>query len=389
MKVFKGLTALMTALLLCLWLSSCAAMGAEDDADGRTFLAVIVEIKRDNVTVRADGDGAEDLLSFSTEDLDRIYYRTGSYVRLTCAEPLTGSGDREIDVVSWEAVTDLRDRAFTGTWLDEEKAQSRGRDSTDDLVILEIYADCFIAENVYPMPYLYKINGALDETWCVGDQVSCTYGQIRMDGARYVEGDLIAIGVSTLRLDPGAVYKPVICLYPTEETQVRVELATDGALTCTYPAYDGGWTVTAFPDGTLRDAKGQTYSYLYWEGETGARWDMSSGFCVRGGDTAAFLETALERLGLNRREANEFIVYWLPQMERNPYNIITFQTDAYTEAARLSVTPEPDTLIRVFMVWQASDSPVKLPEQELGAPEREGFTVVEWGGSEAGQAAAR
>ena len=96
---------------------------------------------------------------------------------------------------------------------------------------------------------------------------------------------------------------------------------------------------------------------------------------------AKFLEEALEKLGLNRREANEFIVYWLPRMEQNPYNIIAFQTDVYTEAARLEVNPKPDTLIRVFMAWQKSDDYVELEEQELWAPERKGFTVVEWGGT--------
>ena len=47
------------------------------------------------------------------------------------------------------------------------------------------------------------------------------------------------------------------------------------------------------------------------------QYDLSKGFCVKGEDTAAFLEGALEQLGLTRREANEFIVYWLPLMEQN------------------------------------------------------------------------
>ena len=124
------------------------------------------------------------------------------------------------------------------------------------------------------------------------------------------------------------------------------------------------------------------HNYLYWEGETYAQYDLSKGFCVKGEDTAAFLEDALDKLGLTRREANEFIVYWLPLMEQNPYNIISFQTDIYTDAAQLNVNPAPDTLIRVFMAWQASETAVDLPEQELTAPERNGFTVVEWGGTE-------
>jgi len=176
--------------------------------------------------------------------------------------------------------------------------------------------------------------------------------------------------------------KPVIYLYPEEETEVSVELDYDGELTCVYPAYEDGWFVTASPDGTLTDAGGQTYNYLYWEGLTHTAYDLSRGFCVAGEDTAEFLETALADLGLTRREANEFIVYWLPLMEENPYNLITFQSERYTESAVLTVDPAPDTTIRVFMVWKGLDAPVEIAPQELTAPERVGFTLVEWGGSE-------
>lgn len=176
--------------------------------------------------------------------------------------------------------------------------------------------------------------------------------------------------------------KPVIYLYPEEERSVTVELAVDGALTCTYPACENGWAVTAAPDGTLTDAAGQTYNYLYWEGDLRTEYDFSTSFCVPGADTAAFLEEALSVLGLTRREANEFIVYWLPRMEGNAYNLISFQTTAYTDAAALTITPRPDTLIRVFMAWKPLEGAVEIPAQTLTAPTREGFTAVEWGGTE-------
>lgn len=98
--------------------------------------------------------------------------------------------------------------------------------------------------------------------------------------------------------------------------------------------------------------------------------------------TAKFLDDALDKLGLTRREANEFIVYWLPLMQDNPYNIISFQTDIYTNSAKLEINPAPDTLIRVFMAWQSAETYIELPKQQLTAPERNGFTVVEWGGTE-------
>ena len=200
--------------------------------------------------------------------------------------------------------------------------------------------------------------------------------------AEHHEADVLSVEPSDWAPDPYVAYKPVVYLYPETETDVYVNLELDGALTCTYPKYKNGWRVKASPNGVLTDENGTEYNYLYWEGETNARFDFSKGFCVKGGDTAAFLETALEELGLNRREANEFIVFWLPLMEQNPYNVISFQADCCTQAAKLEVEPAPDTVIRVFMAWQKSDAFIEIAEQVLTAPERRGFTVVEWGGTE-------
>ena len=177
--------------------------------------------------------------------------------------------------------------------------------------------------------------------------------------------------------------KPVIYLYPEEKTQVSVTLDFDGELTSTYPAYEDGWTVDASPDGTLTDpATGRQYYCLFWEGISPTEYDFSSGFCAAGENTAAFLEDALADLGLTEKEANEFIIYWLPKMEHNPYNLISFQTEAYTDSAALTIDPAPDTLIRVFMAWQGLDQPVEVEPQTLTAPDRTGFTAVEWGGAE-------
>lgn len=177
--------------------------------------------------------------------------------------------------------------------------------------------------------------------------------------------------------------KPVIYLYPEEETRVSVQLNYRGTLTATYPAYEDGWTVVAQPDGTLTDpATGRTYYCLFWEGQSGADYDLSAGFVVSGEETAAFLEEALAQLGLTEREANEFLIYWLPRMESNPYNLISFQSEAYTETAQLTVDPAPDSVLRVFMAWKGLEAPVEIPPQTLEPTARTGFTLVEWGGVE-------
>jgi len=176
--------------------------------------------------------------------------------------------------------------------------------------------------------------------------------------------------------------KPVIYLYPTEETKVDVSLDLNGKLTCTYPKYEDGWSVIAEPDGTLYDANGNEYYCLYWEGIQNVTYDMSKGFVVKGEDTADFLREKLLYMGLTPKEANEFIIYWLPRMEGNEYNLITFQDDIYTENAKLDITPTPDSMLRIFMAYQPLDDYIEIEEQELSTFERTGFCVVEWGGTE-------
>ena len=87
----------------------------------------------------------------------------------------------------------------------------------------------------------------------------------------------------------GNAVKPVIYLYPEEEPEVSVKGDYAGELTCVYPEYGQGWNVTARPDGTIFDEKGQEYYCLYWEGSELDCWSMDRGFCVPGSDTSAFL----------------------------------------------------------------------------------------------------
>ena len=179
--------------------------------------------------------------------------------------------------------------------------------------------------------------------------------------------------------------KPVIYLYPEQETDVHVELElTESDLATTYPKYNNGWDVTAYPDGTLLNkADGTHHKYLFWDAKNcRTRFDYSKGFCVAGSDTESFLREKLTYMGLTEQEMNEFIVYWLPLMEHNKYNLIAFQGDEYTDSAKLNITPEPDSMLRIFMTYIPLEAPVDIEPQQLETFERKGFTVVEWGGSE-------
>ena len=178
--------------------------------------------------------------------------------------------------------------------------------------------------------------------------------------------------------------KPIIYLYPEEQTEVTVTLGKPDNVTCSYPKYDDGWTVLANPDGKLidKDTNRELYS-LYWEGEYTNPIPMDEGFVVKGEDSSKFLEEKLAILGLNEREAEEFIIYWLPQLEENEYNFIRFASvEEIDESMPLEFSVKPDTVIRVLMQFKEVDKDYKVKEQKLETPERKGFVVVEWGGTE-------
>ena len=101
----------------------------------------------------------------------------------------------------------------------------------------------------------------------------------------------------------------------------------DAIRKCTYPEYQNGGKVTAKPDGTLL-AEGREYHYLFWEAEALFPFSLKSGTCVAGKDTCKFLEESLTKLRLNDKEQEDFITYWLPEMQDHPYNVISFPSPA-------------------------------------------------------------
>lgn len=250
-------------------------------------------------------------------------------------------------------------------------------------LIDEIKEDQFVCELYFPYPDKYYLICDTKDypDFCVGDYIEVDYSEMYMISDGQFRVIPAKISMSDFVPDPDVEYKPVIYLYPQEKTDISVKLDYNGRLTVTDPEYSDGWIVTANPDGTL-EYEGREYPYLFWEGENDFELDTSRGFCVRGEDTAEFLMEKLAYLGLNESESREFMEFWIPAMAKNRYNVITFSGADYTENAKLEISPAHDTLIRVFMTYSPSDSFVDIPEQQLEpAPVREGFTVVEWGGS--------
>lgn len=181
--------------------------------------------------------------------------------------------------------------------------------------------------------------------------------------------------------DPTVAYKPIIYIYPEEEKEIEIKLSNPENLLFSYPSYNNGWKVLAKEDGTITYDNNNYYA-LFWEGNNKYTSIKDEGFVIKGKDTESFLEEKLTILGLNYKERNEFIIYWLPKLEQNTYNYIYFESlEEINNYMKLNINPEPDNLIRIQMDYKPLDKEIKVKEQILTTPSREGYAIVEWGGS--------
>lgn len=180
----------------------------------------------------------------------------------------------------------------------------------------------------------------------------------------------------------GDAAKPVIYLYPEEKTNVTVTFKNRDLLTTTYPKLIDKWEVVAYPNGDLYDLKNQYYYALYWEGKQTYTVNFDEGFYVEKDDAIVFLEEKLKKIGLSDRERNEFIMYWLPVLEKNEKSLVYFElTEELQKRNELIINPNPDSLLRVLMHVKKVDKKVSIKEQKLPTFNRKGFVVLEWGGT--------
>ena len=84
--------------------------------------------------------------------------------------------------------------------------------------------------------------------------------------------------------------KPVLYLYPTENTNITVKFEHPEYLTTTYPKYNDGWSVNADTNGNLYDENGKYYYALYWEEDYHNKPSFKEGFYVEKDDAIEFLE---------------------------------------------------------------------------------------------------
>ncbi|TFK19910.1 ubiquitin-domain-containing protein [Coprinopsis marcescibilis] len=196
--------------------------------------------------------------------------------------------------------------------------------------------------------------------------------------------------------------KPVLYLYPPQASRVEVglSLVPQWEFSAIYPPAkvqkDGGmetirWLVDATPSGLLKDVgTGLEATYLFWEAETtdvglftpphspelGKSSDggevekfipnqptlnKDNSVLIKVDDIMLYLDSSLKALGLHTEARTSFITYWLPSILKHTHISLRFlPQSSYERAAPLLITPKPDIVARVFMLFQG------VKESELG-----------------------
>ena len=132
------------------------------------------------------------------------------------------------------------------------------------------------------------------------------------------------------------------------------------------------------------------YSYLFWEASTWNGFNICTtrASCVRSDVLVdGLLQDSLLAQGLSVEEATEMATHWLPAMSKRKFVIIQFlPQDVLDQRAKLSISPNPEVIHRVFMLFHPTDSYVPCQNSLIRSPpliiDRGKFIVVEWGGME-------
>jgi hypothetical protein len=186
--------------------------------------------------------------------------------------------------------------------------------------------------------------------------------------------------------------KPVIYLYSDEKEFVDLKLEVHGETTFTYPVLEDSWKVFTSPSGTLTDLSGNTYPYLFWEGEhAGIEYTLDNGiiknsYQIKTDTLIEFLESKLSEFGLNATEQTDFITYWGPRLVKDKFVLLQFLFDAdYTaEIANIQMKPAPSSTLRVYMKYSglsAFKQTLRTQPVKSKSFNRIGLTLVEWGGT--------
>ena len=192
--------------------------------------------------------------------------------------------------------------------------------------------------------------------------------------------------------------KPVIYVYddPSKAKSVTVKMPLGGTFTKIIPDFNTNhdtWIFSANKTGQIvSPGNTETFAYLYYSADIPGYEFNTRGWQVWWRDVENFFEEKLTKVGLNKKEKEDFIEYWKNEFEDNTLYFISFKFNKEIEKyIQLSFSENPKTLLRVIMEAYPLDQQLRKANYawpEVGSRfdrdlltsfERTGeFDVVEW-----------
>lgn len=175
-------------------------------------------------------------------------------------------------------------------------------------------------------------------------------------------------------------YKPNIYLYPEAETSITVTFQMPGLLQTVIPKYPGQWLVTGYPDGTIKGADGELYTYLFYESITWpSLYQTDEGWLIKADTRSQQMENIMFSYGFTDQETADFVEYWTVKLDPGvDYAMYPQLISTVDIAMPMTIEPKPDSLFRLWFAFEKNAVPPMVPA--LDYIKRDGFTAVEWGG---------
>lgn len=174
------------------------------------------------------------------------------------------------------------------------------------------------------------------------------------------------------------VRKPNIYFYSEAPQPFVLRLKLSGELVCSEPTYPpNGWSGVAYADGMID----RTMPYLVYEFKARTMLSRQQGWCIERQSFGVWCEQQLPALGLNERERADFAAYWSDLLPASRYLCLYLQPpEVFEGLSHLEVTPVPDASLRLLFYIVPSEHAEAVARPTSTPFQRQGFTLVEWGG---------
>ena len=287
----------------------------------------------------------------------------------------------EFSILEYSLITVYPDNPNDSSYLVDIKITDLKKQKNNRYLEYSILGFIFEGCTTFKNEYKRFVNKSLSLiTYSPEESINIFYEGItkEVDESYTITGEVVTLYDKMCnKVKPMPVKKPAVYLYPEKDMNIKVSVLINGVMTKSEPEYNSGWDVFATRESIINGK----YDYLFYEADLKTLKLPEEGWIVEYNNLEKWFDEYLPNLGLNEKETGQFKEYWLKDLkEANYYEIKLLDNNFLYDNMRLVISPEPQTLIRLNFYFKPLNNKPRLKEPVITKKERNGFTVVEWGG---------